>query len=728
MEGYYDIYPSIVVYAEALGYPAIAVLGCFLLSFLVQIMMGKRLGSTGKYISLGLSLTATLIAVLMAVNFDNWNDSGLLLPFSSQVRFLWFSVDNLWVQAGILVDGVSVVMLALVSFITFLVHWFSLEYMKDDPRLPRYWALLGLFAFSMCGVVLADNLFLIFVFWELVGFCSYLLIGFWFHKPASGPASQKAFIINRIGDLGFIIALMLMFANGLDFGLEEAGRAIGTTVYSPLSSLEGPDTTWIGFFLLLGVMGKSAQFPLQVWLPDAMAGPTPVSSLLHAATMVAAGVYLLIRTGFLFTPPILEAMSWIGGLTALMAAISALTQNDIKGVLAYSTISQLGFMVMAVGVGASFYAYFHLITHAFFKCGLFLAAGAVIHQLHAAQHEQGGGQHSDEPTDGHHFDAQDIRLMGGLARKMPLTMGTYLVFAAALAGLPLFSGFFSKDGILMGAIENGIVEGGMAWGPAIFGLIASLLTAFYITRHGLLIFFGKQRTPENARNNIRPASWTMRIPLLLLAIGSLGLIKFLLAPIFKTRAFRELSHSDHSDLPEIILMGLFVLLALIGIGIAFWMWRSGKPGGSKGVDQLEGGIRTGEQDQNVPQGQQNRAGALYNLSKEHFFLDRAYEKGIARSFLRFSNFLGWFDKEIVDGAVNRVSNLIVNSDSSSFSLSWLLGAFDRKVIDGIVNQVAASVLAFGKRFRKLQGGNLQRYLLYALIGLLLLLGALIYFA
>ncbi len=717
MEGYY-FHSKIVVNSEPLGVLlAVVVLGCFLLSFLLQVLLGKRLGKAGKYLSLGLSLTASIIAVLMAVNYDSWYVPDLALPFDSQVRVQWFAVEGLSIQAGILVNGISVVMLALVTFITFLVHWFSLEYMKNDPRLPRYWALLGLFAFSMCGVVLADNLFMIFVFWELVGFCSYLLIGFWFEKPASGPASQKAFIVNRIGDLGFIIALMLMFANGIDLGLQEASLAVGPMVDASFNTIEGIDSTWIGFFLLLGVMGKSAQFPLQIWLPDAMAGPTPVSSLLHAATMVAAGVYLLVRTGFLFTAPVLDLMAWVGGLTALIAAISALTQNDIKGVLAYSTISQLGFMVLAVGVGASFYAYFHLITHAFFKCGLFLAAGAVIHQLHAAQegHAQQESQAQQaghmghmghtEPTGQPHFDAQDIRLMGGLAKKMPFTVGTYLVFAGALAGLPLFSGFFSKDGILMGAIEHGLAEGGTAWGPAIFALVASLMTAFYITRHALLIFFGKQRTPESALPHIRSTNWTMRIPLLLLAIGSLGLIKYLLEPVFQTRSFKALPHADHGALPETALMAVFVALALIGIGVAFWMWRSG---------------RLGKQDR-------TSESVLYRISKHHFFLDKVYEKGIAKPVLHFADLLARFDKRIVDGAVNGIASAVVRKDGG-WSLSRAGAWFDANIIDGIVNRIAAVVLSFGQGVRKLQGGNLQRYVLYALLGLLLLLGALIYFA
>ena len=683
---------TIIVYAEQLGLWAVAVMACFLLSFLLQGFFGRRMGSAGKYVSLGLSLVATVLSAVMLFNLENWQAVEVLPGINSQLKFSWVATGSFQLNAGILVNGVSALMLALVTFITFLVHWYSLEYMKDDPRLPRYWAFLGLFALAMCGVVLADNLFVLFIFWELVGFSSYLLIGFWFEKRVAGPASQKAFLVNRIGDLGFVIALMLMFAQGMPLGLQEGASANGWTVYPPLSALETFDTTWIGFFLLIGVMGKSAQFPLQVWLPDAMAGPTPVSSLLHAATMVAAGVYLLVRTEFLFTDAILELMAWVGALTALIAAISALTQNDIKGVLAYSTISQLGFMVMAIGVGASYYGYYHLITHAFFKCGLFLAAGAVIHALHHAEHA----------ADAKNFDAQDIRQMGGLARKMPFTVGTYLVFAASLAGLPLFSGFYSKDGILMQALETGVEGGGLAWGPAIFALAASAMTAFYIARHGLLIFFGKSRGPATILEKVKPANWTMRIPLILLALGSLALINFVLKGVFESDAIKALSHPDHANLPETGILILFVALALLGIGIAVIMWRQGLLG-------------------------RDRDSLPHKLSRNHFFLDSFYEKGIAQPVLKFADLLGKFDKRVVDGAINGIANAVVRKEHPR-TLSGISAWFDAKIIDGIVNRVAGTVMAFGQGLRKLQGGNLQRYLLYALIGLLLLLGALIYFA
>ncbi|MCL4105842.1 UNVERIFIED_CONTAM: hypothetical protein GTU68_012480 [Idotea baltica] len=419
-----------------------------------------------------------------------------------------------------------------------------------------------------------------------------------------------------------------------------------------------------------------------------MAGPTPVSSLLHAATMVAAGVYLLVRAAHFLAPPVLDVLLWVGSITALIAAFSALTQTDIKGVLAYSTISQLGFMVMAVGAGATDYAFFHLVTHAFFKCGLFLTAGAVIHQIHHAQHQSGL-----------QFDAQDIRLMGGLGRKMPVTMVAYLVFAGALAGLPLFSGFFSKDGIMVNVFAMADNRDWTAMIPGILATLASGMTAFYIARHGLLVFFGKSRMRSESFEKIRAANWTMRIPLVLLALASLYPIKWALEALLGQGHHQ---HFYHEQLNPLVFEILLILVAISGITWAFFRWRNGRFLISKGS-------------------------FLKRLSKNHFYLDQFYDQGIARGFLRFSSLLSQFDKRIVDGAVNRIAYAVVDKDNRP-SLSKGLAWFDKHIIDGVVNRVAGGIMAFGQGFRKLQGGNLQRYLMYALLGLLLLLGAMIYFA
>lgn len=657
---------------------ALMAMGLFLVSFLVQAFAGKRLRKAGSLVSLGLSGGATLLSIIILLHAEE----SIFPELPVHARVGWAITGDISLTLGILLTATAKVMLFIVCFITFLVHLFSKEYMRDDPRLPRYWALLGLFAFSMCGVVLGSNLFMIFIFWELVGFCSYLLIGFWFEKKVAGPASQKAFILNRIGDVGFVLAMMLIIANG--------GSGFDLTTNPAFIKWEDipPLDPWVGYCLILGVFGKSAQFPLQVWLPDAMAGPTPVSSLLHAATMVAAGVYLLVRTAPILAPPVLDVLLWVGAITALMAAFSALNQTDIKGVLAYSTISQLGFMVMAVGAGATDFAFFHLATHAFFKCGLFLTAGAVIHQIHQAQHQSGL-----------HFDAQDIRLMGGLGRKMPLTMVAYLIFAGALAGLPLFSGFFSKDGIMVNVFAMADHRDWTAMIPGILATLASGMTAFYIARHGLLVFFGKTRMQPKAFEKIQATNWTMRIPLVLLAVASLYPIKWALEALLGQGHHQ---HFHHEQLNPQLFEILLVLVAVGGITWAFFRWRKGSFLTSK-------------------------SSFLKRLSSNHFYLDQFYEQGIARGLLHFSFLLSQFDKRIVDGAVNRIAYAVIDKDNR-FSLSKGLAWFDKHIIDGMVNRIAGGVMAFGQGFRKLQGGNLQRYLMYALLGLLLLLGAMIYFA
>lgn len=664
-------------------------LGAYLLHFLLQSFLGRRMGRLGDGVALLFSAAAAVFGILTYLQIPASDGVGLwgLNKISTEPSYTWFAVEGgLNIQVGFLLNGTAATMLALVTFITFLVHLFSVEYMKADKRKPRYWAFLSLFAFSMCGVVVANNLFLLFVFWELVGFCSYLLIGFWIEKEQAARSSQKAFIVNRIGDLGFVLGMLVLVANDFSLQLVEP-NAVSNLL--PFAFPEPP--LWAGLFLTMGVIGKSAQFPLQVWLPDAMAGPTPVSSLLHAATMVAAGVYMLLRIEFLYTPEFLTLLAVLGAFTALIAAISALTQTDIKAVLAYSTISQLGFMVMAVGLGAQDFAFFHLITHAFFKCGLFLAAGAVIHHIHVAQ----SGSES-------HFDAQDMKLMGGMGKKMPIVAGLYVVFAAALAGLPLFSGFLSKDGILIAAVEQAAQQGGMAWLIPAAAIVASGFTAFYITRHGLLVFGGQPRMESTVFERIRRGNWLVLLPLAVLAFFSLWVVYSPGNPFHAEAHFGvfRMAYADdplHMDFLPIV----FVAVALIGAGGAWlgWRRRAFEKGGK---------------------------GPVWALSYRHFHLDELYEKGIVGPVLRFASALAWFDKRIVDGAVNAVADGVVK-EGRLFSLSGLSDWFDRNVVDRLVNGLAQGTMAIGKRFRKLQSGSLQKYLIYTLLGLLGIFAALIYF-
>ncbi len=392
----------------------------------------------------------------------------------------WLAFEGLQVDIGLQIDALSKLMLCVVTGVGSLIHIFSLGYMKEDRDFSRYFAFLSLFIFSMLGIVLADNFVMMFIFWELVGVSSYLLIGFWFEKPSAADAAKKAFLTNRVGDFGFLLGILMVWA------------ALGSVGFAELRNAETTAVCGLaGFLIFCGAMGKSAQAPLHVWLPDAMEGPTPVSALIHAATMVAAGVYMLCRVFFLIDGTwAMEAIAWIGGLTSLLAALMAVQQDDIKRILAYSTLSQLGYMVMAVGLGSPDAAMFHLTTHASFKALLFLGAGSVIVALH---HEQ------------------DIWKMGGLRERMPKTYWTFLIGTMALCGVPLFSGFFSKEAILDAALENNLLL-------FLVAVFVALLTTFYMTRLFIVAFMGKPRSSHAEQAKESPA--VMTVPLLVLAVPS----------------------------------------------------------------------------------------------------------------------------------------------------------------------------------------------------------------
>jgi NADH-quinone oxidoreductase subunit L len=434
-----------------------------------------------------------------------------------QRYFSWLPVGDLQVDAAFQLDQLSMTLVLVITGVGALIHIFSVGYMRDDPGYPRYFAYLNLFVFFMLVLVLGANLPITFVGWEGVGLCSYLLIGFWFEDRANADAGKKAFIVNRVGDFGFLIAMFLLFANlgTLDY--------TGLVTGAPHLDVGGPVVTWACLFLLLGCAGKSAQIPLYVWLPDAMAGPTPVSALIHAATMVTAGVYLVARTSMLFAlaPAADLTVCVIGGLTALFAATIGLKQWDIKKVLAYSTISQLGYMFVAVGAGAYVAGIFHLVTHAFFKALLFLGSGSVIYAMHAAYHET----HS-------HEDAQDMRNMGGLRHKLPATWILMWIATLAIAGIPLFAGFFSKDEILGTVFERarGSTLSDASWlgvpGSVVLyvvygiSLLAAFLTAIYMTRLMIYTFHGPNRTGERESSFLHDAPAVMTGPLVVLGILS----------------------------------------------------------------------------------------------------------------------------------------------------------------------------------------------------------------
>src|SRR6059036_1315600 len=450
----------------------------------------------------------------------------------------WIGINGVFqIPFGLTLDPLSRTMAVLVSGVGAIIHIYSLGYMRDDEGKSRYFAALSLFMFAMLGIVLADNFVMLFISWELVGFTSYVLIGHWFYRDAAADAANKAFITTRIGDFGFMIGILMVWM--------ATGSIVFTEVAPQMSTLTGHPMflTTVALLIFCGAVGKSAQFPLHVWLPDAMEGPTPVSALIHAATMVAAGVYMLVRVAFVIqgSPTALLVVAWIGTITAVMAALIATQQNDIKRILAYSTLSQLGYMMMAVGLASNDAAMFHLFTHAFFKALLFLGAGSVIVMLH---HEQ------------------DIWKMGGLSRKLPITFVTFAVGALALIGCPPFSGFFSKDAILALAYERNM--------PIfILGLFTAFLTAFYVARLLVIVFFGDTRSEAARQSKESPP--VMTGPLIVLAIlaalGGFGFFarNFLALPIEKEGAF------------TVSVLAFGALIVGSGLAIAIYRNRANEP-------------------------------------------------------------------------------------------------------------------------------------------------------
>lgn len=496
----------------------------------------------------------------------------------------WLNLPGLKVHIGSITDHLAKLMLLVVTGVGLMIHIFSLGYMDKDEGKARFFAKLSFFMFSMLGIVLADNLVMMFIFWELVGLSSYLLIGFWYQRPAAADAAKKAFIVNRIGDFGFMIGILSVWGIWQTVQFQELEHVSKIFISSP----------WVhiaAFGLFCGCIGKSAQFPLHVWLPDAMEGPTPVSALIHAATMVAAGVYMLCRVAFLIqlSPMTMTVIAWIGGFTALLAALIATQQNDIKRILAYSTLSQLGCMVMVVGVGAYTAAMFHLSTHAFFKALLFLGAGSVIHALH---HEQ------------------NIWNMGGLWKRMKFTSLTFLIGAAALAGVPLLSGFFSKESILLSVYQ--------AHRPFFFmGLIVAALTPFYMTRLFMVAFWNRSRGKHASHAEESPN--IMVGPLVVLSVlsvvgGYFGIENYLSHhPI--------VHHNQDSNI--VMLSSMFALL--LGAGSAWMIYRK-----ETSVDPIQ-----------------------LRLLQNKFYFDEIYNRTVVYAQDRLAQFSAWWDRWIIEGVFIR---------------------------------------------------------------------------
>jgi NADH-quinone oxidoreductase subunit L len=582
------------------------------------------------------------------------------------LKINWFNINQFQFTAGLLLDRHSIVMLPVVTIISFLVHLYSTGYMAGDKSITRYFAMLGFFTFSMLGIVMADNLLLIFVFWELVGFSSYLLIGHWTERPAAAAAAKKAFIFNRIGDAGFLVGLMIIWANAGSFSLIEIFQQPTLASWQTGASL----------CLFCGVIGKSAQFPLLTWLPDAMEGPTPVSALIHAATMVAAGVFLLAKIFLLFTPFALNVVVLVGAITSLMAAFAALAQYDIKKILAFSTISQLGFMVLAIGVGADAAAMTHLITHAFFKAGLFLAAGAVIHSLHQLEQQTH-----------HHFDVQDIRNFGGLKKYLPISFITFLCCGAALSGLPFFSGFLSKDAILTGVWAWKNNNGSLGWIITIIAFIIPFLTVIYTFRLIWYTFFGDHKLDKIIQTpfTIAEVPSVMRLPLIILSLCSLWLMASLNPFNFSGWLYVSFQPTNSFHFPIItIFSAVWVLTALI---IAYFVFKS----------------RTLSEEQ-----------TRLSILKETFYLDLIYKKTIGVFIQKLSLLIERTDIKLIDGVLHFAAYAHV-------TLSYFTGWIDKFFIDGTVNTVASAARLTGSFARSFQGGKIQLYIFWAIFGIIIFL-------
>jgi len=659
-------------------YYALAAVLLPLFAFLVNVCLpGKRNKISGWLSTLAI-LISTVLSVLVFAGI--WNREPL------HVQALWFTIGATKLYAGILLNNLSALMLLLVSLVAVPVHIYSTAYMGHDENYKRYFSYLSFFCFSMLALVVVDNMFLFYAFWELVGFSSYLLIGFWFTRAKAVQANKKAFIMNRIGDVGLLVAIIILFTY---YHTADITQLFGDNAAVKATQIPAiwQSIACIGIFL--GVAAKSAQFPLHTWLPDAMEGPTSVSALIHAATMVAAGVFLLGRVYPMFNSTELDILAIIGCFTAFMAATIALTQNDLKRILAYSTISQLGFMIMAMGIGAYASSLFHLATHAFFKCLLFLVAGIVIHQM---QHIK-----DDNNLD---IDPQNIQHMGGLRKKMPVTFIAAVVASLALIGIPLTSGYLSKDGILVQAFEW---SDGKSWVyrlVPIFALLAGLLTAFYIARLIVKVFFGELRLLKHhphLKIHLGDGGWQYRVPLILLTICCFFPL-FSINPVIYEQSWivgglKQIIVLDRLDIYHTIIPVGATILNVFVMYFAYNMYVKRKTFA-------------------FPQ-----TGFLYKLSYHEWYIDKFYNAVIVKPIMTISKTSSWFDKNVIDGFINLLKNVVL-------ILSKITAFIDKYIIDGLLHLLTAIVQQIGNFARNFQSGKIQYYLFSMLV---IVLALFIYF-
>ncbi len=662
------------------------IIGLPLLGFLINGLLGLSFrGYRNKKNLIGtIANLAVFVPFLITVYFFvNFNaGSGAI----HAKLFTWIDTGGLTVDFAYQLDQLSLIMGLVVTGVGSLIHFYAIGYIYDDEGFWKFFAYMNLFIFAMLNLVLADNLLLLFLGWEGVGLCSYLLIGYWYTDMMKSDAAKKAFLYNRVGDFAFLVAIFIIF--------QAVGSLNFDVILANLDAFTGDAVFWVAFLMFIGATGKSAQIPLFVWLPDAMAGPTPGSALIHAATMVTSGIYLITRMSsmYVMSPEVMMIIAVIGALTAIVAATIAITQYDIKAVLAYSTVSQLGFMFLALGAGAYTAALFHVITHAFFKACLFLGSGSVIHAMHHVEHKL-----HDKGKDVH-FDPQDIRYMGGLRKYMPSTYKTFLIATIAIAGIPPLAGFFSKDEILMHTMNMGFegYAGAMyfiLWGVA---TITAFLTAFYMFRLTLTTFHGRFKLPEKVKGAedseqyLHESPATMTIPLWALAGlsvvgGFIGIPNFISKTFGGEGAINWLGawmSPIAADIPLTLSIpaewGLMVLATLVAVAGIYYSFR------------MYGNDNQAESDAKLAE----RFGGLYQVWKEKYSLDELYEGAVVHPTVRFSD--------------------------------RVLAVFDMKIIDGTVNAIAGIVRLTGSLLRYIQTGVTSNYALFLILGVILVLSLLLF--
>ncbi len=599
---------------------------------------------------------------------------ALTHPAMQVFNFQWMQFGDQWVTLGWLLDPLAAVMLTMVSFVGLLIFIYSLGYMAHDDNFTRFFCFMSLFAGAMLGVVIANSLLLLFMCWEVVGLTSYLLIGFWFQRPAAAAAATKAFVTTRVGDLGLLIGMVWLYAQTGTLLFYDHGRgcleqSAVAGMATHLTAAGMAVSTAIGLLIFCGAVGKSGQVPLHVWLPDAMEGPTPVSALIHAATMVAAGVYLVARVYPLMSGHALEVVAWVGAITALFAACIAVAQDDIKRILAYSTVSQLGYMMLGLGVGGVAVGMFHLITHAFFKALLFLGAGSVIHGC------------SEE---------QDIRNMGGLRKPMPITFVTYAAGMLALCGFPLFAGFWSKDEILHAAHGWSV-----SLGPFYLGAIGALLTAFYMTRQVYYVFFGKRRAAgthaEAAHGDPHESPAVMTRPLVVLAVFAtfLGFVGTPAWPWFQSFLAGQATTFDFGRFSEAGLLPLMLASSLIvfaGLALGWWFY------GRRPIEHATD-----------PDALERLQPSVFHALANRLYVDELYGVTVIALTRFCAGFAAWLDRWVFGGAVRMVAWIVTG-------VSWLDAGVDKYVVNGGFDEGCRDVARGGQLLSRFENGRVQHYL------------------